>query len=62
MGRTTISPTSTPAGFRSDIGATDLFAALTGIALASGQLEQREQADRLLDLTLDGLSTGVRRQ
>ncbi|WP_030824827.1 TetR/AcrR family transcriptional regulator [Streptomyces hygroscopicus] len=47
---------------RSDIGATDLFAALTGIALASGQPEQREQADRLLDLTLDGLSTGAGRQ
>ncbi|MDN3054840.1 helix-turn-helix domain containing protein [Streptomyces sp. SRF1] len=47
---------------RSDISATDMFAALTGIALASGRPEQREQADRLLDLTLDGLSTGVRRQ
>ncbi|WP_275557824.1 TetR/AcrR family transcriptional regulator [Streptomyces sp. 5-6(2022)] len=43
---------------RSDIGATDMFAALTGIALASGKPEQREQADRLLDLTLDGLSAG----
>ena len=42
---------------RSDIGATDMFAALTGIALASGKPEQREQAERLLDLTLDGLST-----
>ncbi|BBJ46513.1 TetR family transcriptional regulator [Streptomyces antimycoticus] len=41
---------------RSDISATDMFAALTGIALASGKPEQREQADRLLDLTLDGLS------
>ncbi|GHJ26233.1 TetR/AcrR family transcriptional regulator [Streptomyces hygroscopicus] len=47
---------------RSDISATDMFAALTGIALASGQPEQREQADRLLDLTLDGLSTGAGRQ
>jgi AcrR family transcriptional regulator len=43
---------------RSDIGATDMFAALTGIALASGKPGQREQAERLLDLTLDGLSTG----
>lgn len=42
---------------RSDITATDMFAGLTGIALASGKPEQREQADRLLDLTLDGLST-----
>jgi AcrR family transcriptional regulator len=40
---------------RSDISATDMFAALTGIALASGKPEQREQAERLLDLTLDGL-------
>ncbi|WP_413812025.1 TetR/AcrR family transcriptional regulator [Streptomyces sp. OE57] len=43
---------------RSDVTATDMFAALTGIALASGKPEQREQADRLLDLTLDGLSAG----
>ncbi|MFI6445611.1 TetR/AcrR family transcriptional regulator [Kitasatospora sp. NPDC050543] len=42
---------------RSDIGPTDMFAALTGIALASGKPEQRAQAERLLDLTLDGLST-----
>ncbi|MFC4611327.1 TetR/AcrR family transcriptional regulator [Streptomyces maoxianensis] len=42
---------------RSDISATDMFANLTGIALASGKPEQREQAERLLDLTLDGLST-----
>ncbi|GII42795.1 TetR/AcrR family transcriptional regulator [Planotetraspora phitsanulokensis] len=42
---------------RSDVSATDMFAALTGIALASGKPEQREQAERLLDLTLDGLST-----
>ncbi|MGW4769009.1 TetR/AcrR family transcriptional regulator [Nocardia sp. NPDC004278] len=40
---------------RSDIGATDMFAALTGIALASGKVEQRQQAERLLDLTFDGL-------
>ncbi|WP_406193894.1 TetR/AcrR family transcriptional regulator [Kitasatospora sp. NBC_01560] len=42
---------------RADIGATDMFAALTGIALASGRPDQREQAERLLDLTLDGLRT-----
>ncbi|MEV6127811.1 helix-turn-helix domain-containing protein [Streptomyces violaceusniger] len=47
---------------RSDISATDMFAALSGIALASGKPEQREQADRLLDLTLDGLSAGPRLQ
>ncbi|MEW2491536.1 helix-turn-helix domain-containing protein [Streptomyces sp. NPDC048411] len=44
---------------RTDIDATDLFAALTGVALASGKPEQREQAERLLDLTLDGLRYGV---
>ncbi|MET8178309.1 helix-turn-helix domain-containing protein [Streptomyces sp. NPDC005336] len=43
---------------RPDISATDMFAGLTGIALASGKPEQREQAERLLDLTLDGLSAG----
>jgi AcrR family transcriptional regulator len=42
---------------RSDITATDMFACLTGIALASGKPEQREQAERLLDLTMDGLKT-----
>ncbi|MDP9868896.1 MULTISPECIES: SbtR family transcriptional regulator [Streptosporangium] len=40
---------------RADISAADMFAALTGIALASGKPEQREQAERLLDLTMDGL-------
>ncbi|MGW4718983.1 SbtR family transcriptional regulator [Nocardia sp. NPDC004260] len=45
---------------RPDIGATDMFAALTGIALASGKPEQREQAERLLDLTLDGLRASPR--
>jgi hypothetical protein len=32
---------------------------LTGTALAAGRREQREQAERLLDFTLDGMSTGV---
>ncbi|MFF1867829.1 TetR/AcrR family transcriptional regulator [Streptomyces sp. CB03911] len=41
---------------RSDIGPADMFAALSGIALASGRPEQRAQAERLLGLTLDGLS------
>ncbi|MEU2616593.1 hypothetical protein ABZ642_00275 [Streptomyces sp. NPDC007157] len=39
---------------RSDIGAPDLFAALTGVALAAGKPGQREQAERLLDLILGG--------
>ncbi|MFF4754967.1 TetR/AcrR family transcriptional regulator [Streptomyces sp. NPDC002514] len=42
---------------RTDISATDMYAALSGIALTSGKPDQREQAERLLDLTLDGLST-----
>jgi hypothetical protein len=45
---------------RADISAPDMFAALTGIALASGKPEQREQAERLLDLILDGLTTPSR--
>lgn len=45
---------------RSDIGATDMFAALAGIALTSAGPGQREQAERLLDLTLDGLKAGPR--
>jgi AcrR family transcriptional regulator len=41
---------------RPDITAKDLLASLTGIALTSGRPEQRDQAERLLDLTMDGLS------
>lgn len=40
---------------RRDIRSTDMFAALAGIALTSALPEQREQAERLLDLVLDGL-------
>ncbi|MFF4104131.1 TetR/AcrR family transcriptional regulator [Streptomyces sp. NPDC001903] len=45
---------------RTDISATDLFAALAGIALTSAKPDQRPQAERLLDLTLDGLRKPVR--
>lgn len=31
----------------------------TGVALASGKPEQRKQAERLLDLILDGLTHGI---
>ncbi|MFI8263654.1 MULTISPECIES: TetR/AcrR family transcriptional regulator [unclassified Streptomyces] len=44
---------------RTDIGPTDMFAALAGIALTSAAPDQREQAERLLDLTLDGLRRPV---
>ncbi|MFF1379325.1 TetR/AcrR family transcriptional regulator [Streptomyces sp. NPDC058308] len=40
---------------RTDIRPTDVFAALAGIALTSAKPDQRDQAERLLDLTLDGL-------
>jgi AcrR family transcriptional regulator len=40
---------------RADLGAPDVLASLTGIALASGKPGQRDQAERLLDLTMDGL-------
>jgi AcrR family transcriptional regulator len=43
---------------RADITASDMFAALSGIALAAGKPGQREQAERLLDLTMDGLAVG----
>ncbi|MFF1653936.1 TetR/AcrR family transcriptional regulator [Streptomyces sp. NPDC058255] len=54
----TLMDAGTAAGeIRSDILPTDMFAALAGIALTSARPEQREQAGRLLDLTLDGLKT-----
>jgi AcrR family transcriptional regulator len=40
---------------RSDIEATDVMAALSGVSLAVGEPAQREQASRLLDLLMDGL-------
>jgi AcrR family transcriptional regulator len=47
---------------RSDVSAADMLASLTGIALTSSKPEQREQAERLLDLVLDGLSTDIGRR
>ncbi|WP_030770324.1 MULTISPECIES: TetR/AcrR family transcriptional regulator [unclassified Streptomyces] len=40
---------------RTDISSTDMFAALAGIALTSAGPDRRDQAERLLDLSLDGL-------
>ncbi|MFC4943675.1 TetR/AcrR family transcriptional regulator [Pseudonocardia sp. GCM10023141] len=40
---------------RDDVCAPDVLAGLTGIALATAGPEQREQAERLLDLMMDGL-------
>ncbi|MFD0277633.1 TetR/AcrR family transcriptional regulator [Kitasatospora sp. NPDC127111] len=42
---------------RTDISPADLGAALEGIALTSAGPEHRQRAERLLDLTLDGLKT-----
>jgi hypothetical protein len=44
---------------RPDIAPPDVLAMLTGTALAAGRPGQREQAERLLDFTLDAMSTGV---
>ncbi|MEV7599767.1 helix-turn-helix domain-containing protein [Kitasatospora sp. NPDC089797] len=41
---------------RTDIGPADLAVALEGIALTSARPDQRAQAERLLTLTLDGLT------
>ncbi|MFD0690061.1 TetR/AcrR family transcriptional regulator [Actinomadura fibrosa] len=45
---------------RTDIGPADIATALEGIALTSAGPERRQQAERLLDLTLDGLQAGPR--
>jgi hypothetical protein len=42
---------------RGDVDVADVIAGLTGIALASGTPEQRDQAERLLDLFMDGLAS-----
>ncbi|MGV9350880.1 TetR/AcrR family transcriptional regulator [Streptomyces spiralis] len=57
---TSLMDAATAAGtIRSDVSPAVMFAALTGVALASGKPEEREQAERLLDLTLDGLRYGT---
>jgi AcrR family transcriptional regulator len=40
---------------RDDVQPDDVMASLSGISLAAGAPEQREQAERLLDLLMDGL-------
>jgi AcrR family transcriptional regulator len=40
---------------RGDVRAEDVVASLVGIFLACGQPEQRDQADRMLDLLMDGV-------
>lgn len=46
---------------RSDVTAEDLLASLTGIALATRNLDQREQAERLMDLAMDSLDIRAQR-
>jgi AcrR family transcriptional regulator len=45
---------------RTDISAPDMLAVLTGATLAAGRPEQRGQAERLLDLAMDGLCDRLR--
>jgi AcrR family transcriptional regulator len=40
---------------RDDVAPTDVLTGLSGVSLAAGQPEQRDQARRLLDLLMDGL-------
>ncbi len=40
---------------RADVAPADILASLSGVSLAAGAPEQRDQAGRLLDLLLDGL-------
>jgi AcrR family transcriptional regulator len=46
---------------RGDVNAQDVFASLTGVLLASGGPDLREQAGRMLDLLMDGLRTHTAR-
>jgi AcrR family transcriptional regulator len=55
-----LNPSVAAGAVRSDVSAADVFAALTGIALACPKPDQREQAERLLDLVCDGLAAGRR--
>jgi AcrR family transcriptional regulator len=47
---------------RDDVPATDVTAALAGILSVAGSIDQQEQAERLLDLLMDGLTAAPRRR
>lgn len=49
---------ATTGTLRGDVRAEDVVASLVGIFLACGQPEQRDQADRMLDLLTDGVRCG----
>jgi hypothetical protein len=44
---------------RTGIDPTDILASLSGVSLVAGEPGQREQAQRLLDLLMDGLRHGA---
>jgi len=46
---------------RADLEPADVFASTSGVSLAAGAPDQREQAGRLLDLLMDGLRYGAGR-
>jgi AcrR family transcriptional regulator len=46
---------------RADVDPADLMASMSGVSLAAGDPDQRQQAGRLLDLLMDGLRFGARR-
>ncbi|MGW4486820.1 TetR/AcrR family transcriptional regulator [Amycolatopsis sp. NPDC004368] len=50
-----VSPLITSGELRGDVPVDDVLVSLSGIALAAGAPERREQAGRLLDLLVDGL-------
>lgn len=53
---TTLLAAGTAAGvIRGDVAPGDVLTGLTGVSLAAGEPNQREQAGRLLDLMVDGL-------
>ncbi|HEY2506421.1 MAG TPA: TetR/AcrR family transcriptional regulator [Streptosporangiaceae bacterium] len=49
------------ATLRPDLDPADVFASTSGVSLAAGAPDQREQAGRLLDLLMDGLRYGAGR-
>jgi AcrR family transcriptional regulator len=44
---------------RADLDPADMMASVSGVSLAAGEPDQREQAGRLLDLLMDGLRYGA---
>lgn len=53
--RTLLDAGAADATLRTDVEPADVLASLSGVTLAAGSPEQRDQAGRMLDLLLDGL-------